>query len=169
LALAGAGFLFINTMRIIRYTLYFGGNALRSVELVNQLIGQFVVDDLESIGSPADEWDMISVHPPVAEVISEFDEPYPSEEELSRLHDYEHWFADFLETNAEALPACGVDEISILMEIFYVKGDQCNFEIFDRDILARLVPFKVALPISIYALGKKQMNDWSRKLRQAAE
>ena len=133
------------------------GDEIDSAALFEKLVGEFIIDEHDSIGMQADEWGAVMVSPLSKEYILDND--------VSFLENYERWFPDFLEANELVITACGINDIRLFMEIFYIEKDQFNFEILGREHIMRLGRFKVALPISIYTLTEQQMMDWIKKLR----
>ena len=77
---------------------------------------------------------------------------------------YKKDFVEFIEKNYKLFKENGVDDIRIFMEVFYDKGGQCNFEIFDNKILNRLAKYNVSLPISIYTLSKREIEKWEKEI-----
>ena len=62
--------------------------------------------------------------------------------------EYEQEFVDFFRKNYQLLRLNNADDFRIFIEAFY--SDQCNFEIFNSELLAELAKYKVSLPISVY-------------------
>ena len=62
--------------------------------------------------------------------------------------EYEQEFVDFFRKNYQLLRLNNADDFRIFIEAFY--SDQCNFEIFNNELLAELAKYKVSLPISVY-------------------
>jgi len=50
--------------------------------------------------------------------------------------------------NYQLLRLNNADDFRIFIEAFY--SDQCNFEIFNSELLVELAKYKVSLPISVY-------------------
>ena len=133
------------------------GDEINSAVLSEKLVGEFIVDEPDSIGRQADEWGAI--------IVSPLSKEYILDDGASLLDDYERWFPDFLEANEHVITTCGINDIRLFMEIFYIERDQFNFEILGREHIMRLGRFKVALSISIYTLTEQQMIDWIKELR----
>jgi hypothetical protein len=72
---------------------------------------------------------------------------------------YEEWFVNFLEDNYQTFIDLGVERIDIFMNVYTVGREQCNFEIFNKDMLKRLSKFGVSLPIDVYNITKKEMKE----------
>ena len=62
--------------------------------------------------------------------------------------EYEQEFVDFFRKNYQLLRLNNANDFRIFIEFFY--SDQCNFEIFNNELLAELAKYKVSLPISVY-------------------
>ena len=62
--------------------------------------------------------------------------------------EYEQEFVDFFRKNHQLLRLNNADDLRIFIEAYY--SDQCNFEIFNSELLAELAKYKVSLPISVY-------------------
>ena len=62
--------------------------------------------------------------------------------------EYEQEFVDFFRKNYQLLRLNNADDLRIFIEAYY--SDQCNFEIFNSELLAELAKYKVSLPISVY-------------------
>ena len=62
--------------------------------------------------------------------------------------EYEQEFVDFFRKNHQLLRLNNADDLRIFIEAYY--SDQCNFEIFNNELLAELAKYKVSLPISVY-------------------
>ncbi|MDR1544788.1 MAG: hypothetical protein LBS50_10375 [Prevotellaceae bacterium] len=77
---------------------------------------------------------------------------------------YEKDFIEFIEKNYKLFKENGVDDIRIFMEVFYDKGGQCNFEIFNKTLLKRLAKYNVSLPISVYTLSKREIKKWEKEI-----
>ena len=62
--------------------------------------------------------------------------------------EYEQEFVDFFRKNYQLLRLNNADDFRIFIEAFY--SDQCNFEIFNNELLSELAKYKVSLPINVY-------------------
>lgn len=67
---------------------------------------------------------------------------------IYRDEEYENEFVDFFENNFQLLTDVEANNFSVMLEVYY--SDQCNFEIFDNEALAKLAKYKVNIPISVY-------------------
>lgn len=71
---------------------------------------------------------------------------------------YEEWFVELLEKNSEIFRKYGAEDIDLFIEVYY-SDDQCNFEIFNREMLKRMSNFNVAIPVSVYHISEKEILD----------
>jgi hypothetical protein len=85
-----------------------------------------------------------------------------------KINDYENEFILFIEENFSTFVENGVEDLQIFIEIYF-DGGQCNFEIFNKELLKRLGLFGVSLPISIYTLKEEEINEWRREIKQTWE
>jgi hypothetical protein len=84
------------------------------------------------------------------------------------IADYEKWFVKFVEENYSLFMESGANEFEIYMEIYF-DGGQCNFQIFDKDLLKKLTLFNIALPISIYTMDSSRHQRWISEIELAWE
>ena len=87
---------------------------------------------------------------------------FSTEDEIVR---YEDAFVKFIEVNYALFIKNGADEFQIFIEIYY-DGGQCNFEVFNKKLLKRLAKFNVSIPISVYALKKRELKKWEKEIKQ---
>lgn len=69
---------------------------------------------------------------------------------------YEGDFVEFIEKNHLLFVENGVSELAIFLEIYF-DGGQCNFEVFNKQLLKRIGDLRVTLPISVYLLKNEQI------------
>lgn len=69
--------------------------------------------------------------------------------------EYENWFVDIIESNYTQFKKIGVNEISLFYNLLF--SDQCNIEIFDRQILKKLAKYDVAIPFSCYVREESEL------------
>lgn len=62
--------------------------------------------------------------------------------------EYESSYINFFDLNYESLKENGANDFRIFIEAYY--SDQCNFEIFDKNLLSKLAVYNVSFPISVY-------------------
>ena len=80
------------------------------------------------------------------------------------IMEYENGFIKFIEENYLLFIKNGVDDLQIFIEIYF-DGGQCNFEIFNKELLKKLGNFGVSLPISVYILKKRQIHKWKKEIK----
>jgi len=76
---------------------------------------------------------------------------------------YEKAFVEFIEQNHALFFQSGGDKLEIYLEIYY-DGGQCNFEVFNKELLSNLAKFGISLPISIYILEENKLEDWENEI-----
>ncbi len=86
---------------------------------------------------------------------------FSTEDEILK---YEKDFIDFIEKNYSLFIENGVSELEIFMEIYF-DGGQCNFEIFNREMLKQIKSFEVSLPISVYVLKNEELQKWENEIK----
>ena len=69
--------------------------------------------------------------------------------------EYDDEFINYLEKNHAVFLDYGADNFSILMDVYY--ADQCNFEIFNKALLAKLAKYEVSIPISVFYIGDEHV------------
>lgn len=77
---------------------------------------------------------------------------------------YENDFIEFLEKNYSSFIENGANEFEIFIEIYF-DGGQCNFEIFNKELLKSLGNFGVSLPISVYVLNNEEIQKWEDEVK----
>lgn len=75
------------------------------------------------------------------------------------LEAYNNWYADYIEQYKPLLDNHGVTDIRLFIEIFD-DGGQLNLEVFSREMLQRLAPHNVAIPLSVYGVETAQLVEW---------
>jgi len=71
------------------------------------------------------------------------------------LDHYFEWYVKFIEKYFDDMVLFGTEEINLMINVFY--SDQCNFEMFNRDMISRLSKFPIAFPISVYETSNKEL------------
>ena len=73
---------------------------------------------------------------------------------------YDEEFVSFLEKNKVLFKKYYVEDCIIFTEVYY-NSDQCNFELFNSDMLKRIndLKFTISYPISIYHMRKEELID----------
>jgi hypothetical protein len=90
---------------------------------------------------------------------------YSTEEQII---DYERGFIEFIEKNLNLFTENGAYEFEILIEIYF-DGGQCNFEIFNNELLKKIGEFGISLPISVYVLKDEEIQKWEDEIKVAWE
>ncbi len=75
------------------------------------------------------------------------------------LIEYEEWYVDFLEKYYSKMILYGAQDVWLFLDVFYSK-DQCNFEIFSKEMMKKLAKFDLSYPISVYKLSKKKIKEY---------
>jgi hypothetical protein len=78
--------------------------------------------------------------------------------------EFESAIIKFLELNLKTFNENGADEFQIFIEIYF-DGGQCNFEIFNRELLKRLANIGVSIPISVYVIDEIKLNHWEQEIK----
>jgi hypothetical protein len=86
----------------------------------------------------------------------------------NRIVEYDLAFIEFIEKNYSMFVENGVNDLQIFIEIYF-DGGQCNFEIFDKHLLKKLVQFGASLPISVYILKKRELRKWENEINMSWE
>jgi hypothetical protein len=77
---------------------------------------------------------------------------------------YENDFVEFIVKNHSLFVENGANEFEIFLEI-YSDGGQCNFEIFNKELLGKLSNIGVSLPISVYVLKRREIKKWEAEIK----
>lgn len=77
---------------------------------------------------------------------------------------YERDFIEFIEKNHSFFVENGVTDFEIFIEIYF-DGGQCNFEIFNKQLLKKIGDFEVSLPISVYLLSIEEIQQWEDEIK----
>lgn len=81
----------------------------------------------------------------------------------TNIIDYEYETIEFIEGNYQLFTENGVDDLQVFIEI-YSDERQCNFEIFNKELLKKLASFEVSLPISVYVLNEEEIQKWENEI-----
>ncbi|MDJ1467597.1 hypothetical protein QNI19_18670 [Cytophagaceae bacterium DM2B3-1] len=79
------------------------------------------------------------------------------------IHTFEGEYVAFIENNFSLFTLNGATDFELYMEVYY-DGGQCNFEIFDKDLVARLAKFRISIPVSVYVLSDLELNKWMKEI-----
>ena len=83
----------------------------------------------------------------------------------NHLKKYEKWFVAFLLVNYDLFVRNGVEEIVLFTEIYHAD-EQCNFEVFDKELLRKVSHIDISFPVSTYLLGDVEFNNWVKEIDQ---
>lgn len=123
----------------MRFTIKVSGQKFDPKKILQQLVTNLIVDDyVEPIFYSEHEYDYGEMYLLAKQ---EFSHEYPDDE-------YQNLFIDFFDKNHNNLVLAGATDFQIMLDIYY--KDQCNFEIFDKDILKKIAKYNICLPISVY-------------------
>jgi hypothetical protein len=86
---------------------------------------------------------------------------FSTEDEILK---YEKDFIEFIGKNHSLFVENGVTESEVFIEIYF-DGGQCNFEIFNKELLKHIGDFEVSLPISVYLLKSEEINKWESEIK----
>ena len=81
----------------------------------------------------------------------------------TNLSSYEQWFVTFLVDNYKLFNSYGVEDFELYIEVYHVE-EQCNFEIFDKELLQKLSHITISFPISVYSLKKNEFQQWVNEI-----
>lgn len=81
-----------------------------------------------------------------------------------RILEYETAFVEFIEKNYNVFIENGASELQIFIEIYY-EGGQCNFEVFNKNLLKKLAEFGVSIPISVYVIKEQELQNWENEIK----
>ncbi len=73
------------------------------------------------------------------------------------LESYGEWYVKFIEKYYDEMIQAGVEEINLMINVFY--SEQCNFEIFGREMMNRLGRFPIAYPVSVYQTSDAELEE----------
>lgn len=144
---------------IFKYSFSVAGDNFYPEKILNNIHGDFVID---SYFSPTDK-----------KVDNKPDEygygnlsfwhknKFSTEGEIAK---YERDFIDFIEKNNSLFVENGVNDFEIFIEIYF-DGGQCNFEIFNKQLLKQVGDFGVSLPISVYLLKSEEIQKWEDEVK----
>lgn len=144
---------------IYKYILSISGDGLYPERLFEHIQGKFVVAshfkpiDLKPVDN-SEQYGYGSVsfwHP----------KKFSNEDNIAK---YENDFIEFIGNNYPLFVENRAVEFEIFIEIYF-DGGQCNFEIFNKELLNSLGRYRVSLPISIYVLKKREIQKWEKEIK----
>lgn len=144
---------------IYKYSFSISGDDFYPEKITDKIQGDFIVD---SYFNPTDKkfnnkldiygyGGMSFWHP----------KKYSTENEIIK---YEKAFVDFIEKNYCLFIENGVSDLDIFIEIYF-DGGQCNFEIFNKELLKILANYDVSLPASVYILNDAKIQEWENEIK----
>lgn len=80
------------------------------------------------------------------------------------IKNYENDLIEFLLKHRSYFIDNGANEFEIFVEIYF-DGEQCNFEIFNSDLLKKVHEFNLSLPVSVYVLKKNEIKKWEKEIK----
>lgn len=143
---------------VFKYTFSISGEDLHPKKILGQIQGDFIA---VSHFSPTDK-KFIAKDSEYGYGGISFWHPrkFATEDQVAN---YEKAFVEFIESNYALFCQNSVHTLEIYLEIYY-DGGQCNFEVFDKELLKRLAGFDVSLPMSVYVLEEHKLQDWESEI-----
>ena len=81
----------------------------------------------------------------------------------SNLQNYEEWFINLLINNNDLFISRGVQEYEFFIEV-YSEDEQCNFEIFNKELLRKINHINISFPVSTYRLKTDYYRQWVNEI-----
>lgn len=144
---------------IYKYSISISGDEFHPEKIIKEIQGNFTVD---SYFNPTDK-KPINISEDYGYGSMSFGHPNKNSTE-GEIIDYEKSFVEFIEKNYALFVKNGVNEFEIFLEIYF-DGGQCNFEIFNKELLKKLGDIGVSLPISVYILKNEEIQKWEDEIR----
>lgn len=144
---------------IFKYDFSVSGDDFYPEKIIDRIGGDFIID---SFFNPTDKrlYDLEGIygyggmsfwHP----------KKFSTEDSIIK---FETDFVDFIEENYTLFIENGVTDFQIFIEVYF-DGGQCNFEIFNKQLLKKIGNFEVSLPISVYVLKNKELQKWEDEVK----
>jgi hypothetical protein len=144
---------------IFKYDLTVSGDNFYPDKILSEIQGDFMVD---SCFNPTDKKFIDnSVEYGYGGISFWHPQKFSTED---RIENYEKEFIEFIEKNYTLFVKNGVNGFVIFIEIYF-DGGQCNFEIFNTELLKKLGTFGISLPISIYVLKTEEIQKWEDEIK----
>lgn len=144
---------------IYKYILSVSGDSFYPERTLGDIYGDFIID---SYFKPTDKKTVNNSEEYAYGSISFLhSKKFSTEYEILN---YENDFIEFLKKNYSCFVKNGVTEFEIFMEVYF-DGGQCNFEVFNKELLKSIGGFNVSLPISIYVLKKEEVKKWENEIK----
>ena len=146
---------------IYKINLSISGDNLFPEKIINKISGKFIVD---SFHSPTDKKfeDGNDIYG-YGTIFFWHPKKFASQDNVS---EYEEAFVDFLENNYSLFVDEGTQDFVLYIEIYY-DGGQCNFEVFNSKLLEKMARFRVSIPVSVYTLNQKELQEWEDEIETA--
>jgi hypothetical protein len=142
---------------IYKYNFSISGDTFYPEKIINEIQGSFIID---SYFNPTDK-KFDSNEYGYGGMSFWHSKKFSTED---RILEYEKGFVEFIENNNNLFIKNGVSDVEIFMEIYY-DGGQCNFEIFNKELLKKIINFDVSIPVSIYVLNDKEIQAWENEIK----
>lgn len=142
---------------IYKYDFSISGDSFFPDKIINKIQGDFIID---SYFKPTDKKFEDCLYEYGYGGMSFW---HPKKYAVEFIKEYEKNFVEFIETNYQLFIDNKVDNLQIFIEIYY-SGGQCNFEIFNKELLRKLTRFNISLPISVYMLGDRELQQWESEI-----
>jgi hypothetical protein len=78
--------------------------------------------------------------------------------------EYEMSFSNFIEQNYRLFKENGAEDFQMFIEVYYSDG-QCNFEIFNKELMRKITRFGMSFPVSVYELQNNEIEEWETEIR----
>lgn len=144
---------------VFKYNFSVSGDNLYPEKIIDKIVGDFVTD---SFFKPTDKrlYDLDGVYGYGG--ISFWHPKKFSTEDCIIV--YETDFIFFIKNNYTLFVENGATEFQIFIEIYF-DGGQCNFEIFNKQLLKQIGDLGVSLPISVYLLKNEEIQKWEDEIK----
>lgn len=144
---------------IYKYSISISGDDFHPEKIIEEIQGNFVVN---TYFNPTDK-KPINTSEEYGYGSMSFWHPNKNSTE-DELNKYEMSFVEFIEKNYTLFVKNGVKEFEIFVEIYF-DGGQCNFEIFNKELLKKIGMLGVSLPISVYVLNNDEVQKWEDEIK----
>ncbi len=143
---------------IYKYSISISGDDFHPEKIIEEIQGDFVVN---TFFNPTDK-KLINISEEYGYGSMSFWHPYKNSTE-DKIIEYEKSFVEFIDENYTLFVKNGVNEFEIFIEIYF-DGGQCNFEIFNKELLKKFGVLGVSLPISVYVLTSEEIQKWEDEI-----
>lgn len=144
---------------IFKYNFSVSGDIFYPKSVIQEIKGDFIID---SFFNPTDKkFEDSSNEYGYGGISFWHPNKYSTEDKIIK---YEMSFVEFIEKNYTLFVINGVNEFEIFVEIYF-DGGQCNFEIFNKELLKKIGELGVSLPISVYVLKNEEIQKWEDEIK----